>query len=301
MKTMDTTEKSAILFVDGEKGGVGKSLFTKVLLHHLELNEVDISLVDTDTNHDVADVYKGRTDISFTVSRSEAESDPWKMSKVDELFEAALEKPVVVNLPANVHRHVADWIEENDILDLCKSNDIGIYKWFLSNGSYHSVSLFADSMLEFEGKLPHVFVRNKGVSEDWSNLKNHDGFNTVISECSDSMVDIEFPKLRFVERDCIEQYGMTFLSALLSPEDYEMKILSQQRLTKFLREAGKEIKRTGILSNLLGYEGIVDVPAQWKKAKSVSDDRPSAEEMLTEIEQDEEIEIEEIEEIAEVQ
>lgn len=299
MKTMNTN--SAIFFVDGEKGGVGKSLFTKVLLHHLELNEVDFLLVDTDTNHDVADVYKGRTDISFTVSRSEAELDPWKMSKVDELFEAALSKLVVVNLPANVHRYVADWIEENDILDLCESNNIGLYKWFLSNGSYHSVSLFADSMLEFHGKLPHVFIRNKGVSEDWSNLKNHEKFNTITLEFLDRIIDIEFPKLRFVERDCIEQYSMTFLSALTSPKKYEMTILSQQRLTKFLRETGSEIKRTGILSSLPGYQGIVDVPSQWKKAKFASDEqmgsRLSAEEILASIEENREIEVEEIVEV----
>jgi len=256
--------KSAILFIDGEKGGVGKSLFAKVLLHHLELNQIDLLVVDADTNHDVASVYPGRTDISFTVSRKEAESDPWRLAKVDELFEAAFEKPVVVNLPANVHRHVADWIEENDILELCEANQIAIYKWFLCNGSYHSVSLFADSMLEFEGKLPHVFVRNKGLSQDWSNLTNHEELNSVKSEWNDRIIDIDFPILRFVERDCIEQHEMSFLSALTSPEKYKMTILSQQRLTKFLREAGKEIKKAGILSELPGYEGIVDLPAHWK-------------------------------------
>lgn len=255
----------AIFFVDGNKGGVGKSLFAKVLLHHLAINEVDLLVVDADNNHDVANVYPGRTDISFTISPSEAQSDPHRIAKVDAVFEAALEKPVVVNLPANVHRHVADWIEENDIIDLCQANEILLGKWFLSNGSYHSVSLFVDSVKEFEGKLPHIFVRNQGLCPDWSNLKQHKPFQDIKKKYR--FEEIEFPLLRFAERDFLEQHEISFLEALTSPANYGLPILSQQRLTKFLREAGNQMKTCQLLSSLKGYEGLVDLPASFGKAE----------------------------------
>ena len=85
-----------IHLIDGEKGGVGKSLFTRVMVQYAIDNKLEHTLVDADiTNQDVKRFYNYAVDAEF----SEAVN---KGDKADIIFELAREKPVIVNLPANV-------------------------------------------------------------------------------------------------------------------------------------------------------------------------------------------------------
>ncbi len=233
-----------IHLIDGEKGGVGKSLFARCLAHYFESTSVDYFLVDTDSNNaDVAEVYGGIKDISFKASDEATALNSKAAAKVDQIFDKAFEKPVLVNLPANVHEQVNYWILDNDLLEgeLVLRANVKIGKWFLSNGSYNSVKLFLESLEAYEGKLSHVLVRNYGLNPDWSNVDEREDFKKAKEKYGFS--EIKFPGLRATERDYLEENRIPFSMALSEPG---LPVLSKQRLTKFLRHAIEAIEQSGV-------------------------------------------------------
>lgn len=238
-----------INFIDGEKGGVGKSLFARCLLHYFEDNNLPFTLVDADTNADVAQIYKsGIKDINFRVADEITAMNSRQAADVDRIFELAQQKTVIINLPANVHDSVTYWIKENDLLepDVIKQTGVSICKWFLSSGSYDSVSLFLNSLRTFEGKLNHIFVRNYGLSPDWSNVDKRKEF--LEAKDKYQFEQINFPGLRFTERDYLEENRITFIKAI--EDKSQMPALSRQRLIKFLRHCCQAIEEVSFINNL---------------------------------------------------
>ena len=235
-----------IHLVDGEKGGIGKSLFCKCLNHYFESHKIDYILIDADPNNpDVAEVYDGITNIHFKASDEATAMNSKSSAKVDQIFEMAFANPVLVNLPANIHQQVAYWILDNNLLDgeIVTKAEVKICKWFLSNGSYNSINLFLNSLNTFEGKLPHCFVRNYGICLDWTTVDEREEFKQAKSKYE--FGDIGFPGLRATERDYLEENRVPFSLAL---EDSGLPILSRQRLTKFLRQTIDEIEQSGLLA-----------------------------------------------------
>jgi hypothetical protein len=237
-----------IHLIDGEKGGIGKSMFARCLAHYFAVEAIEYKLIDTDPNNpDVAEVYEGITEINFKASDEATAMNSPQAAQVDLIFEMAYEQEVLVNLPANVHASVAYWILDNDLLEgeLIKEANIKIYKWFFSNGSYNSVNLFLSSLDTYSGKLPHIFVRNYGLNSDWSNVEKREDFKKAENKYQFQIID--FPGLRATERDYLEENRIPFSVAL---EAKNLPILSKQRLTKFLRHTMEQINQTEIFSKI---------------------------------------------------
>lgn len=237
-----------IHFVDGEKGGVGKSMFARCLAHYFECHQLDYTLVDADTNNDVFDCYGGIADISFKLADEEIALSSVEANKVDQIFEAALEKPVLVNLPANVHEQVTYWITSNDLLSelITEESGVTIIKWFLSNGEFDSLKAFNTSLGTFEDKLSHILVRNKGLLTNWSKSEQSDLYQETYKQHQFTVID--FPGLPKTEQNYIQELRIP-LSQILTNRD--LSILSRQRLTKFVRETLAAIDQTGIFQNSL--------------------------------------------------
>jgi len=235
-----------IHLVDGEKGGVGKSLFARVLIEYCIEKKLSYKLVDTDrTNPDVGQIYqpkdycsknKGFKQIFFS-------EDEKKSYSTDKIFEWALKTPVIVNLPAQVYPLVTDWIEKNNLLTLGAEHGVEVCKWFVCTGGYDSVTLFIESLRRFEGRLPHVLVRNGGLCDSWSHLDGHEDLQNLIKR--DKVPVIDFPKFGYLERNLIDEKKWTFATAAKSNE---LGIISKQRLKIFLDKAYAAIESAGILS-----------------------------------------------------
>ncbi len=238
-----------INFIDGEKGGVGKSLFARCLLHYFEENHLPYTLVDADTNADVAQVYPGGIkEINFRVADEVTAMNSRQAADVDRIFELAKDKAVIINLPANVHHGVTYWIKENDLLEgeIVKQAGVSLCKWFLCSGSYDSVTLFLNSLATFEGKLSHILVRNYGLCPDWSNVDKRQQFQEAKEKYQ--FEEVNFPGLRFTERDYLEENRIPFAKAIA--EKSKMPALSRQRLIKFLRHYSQGIEAVSLINKL---------------------------------------------------
>ena len=124
-----------------KKAFLGKSLVVRTLIqYHLD-KTLPFVAVETDrSNPDVAGIYKGLCQYAvFTENEKQAD-------KADRIFEIAIEKPVIVNLAAQSHRAVFDWIERNQLLELGTEHGVSFCKWFVCNGGYDSFNLFTQSL-----------------------------------------------------------------------------------------------------------------------------------------------------------
>lgn len=229
-----------IHLIDGEKGGVGKSFFARMLIHYFISQGWSYVLVEADkTNPDVKRFYP---DEAYDLVFSEA---PKKLHQPDLIFNQALKTPVIVNLPAHVFDLVCFWTEKNRLLTVSVSQTYGVdlCKWFLCSGGYDSVQLFKDSLRHFKGELLHVFVKNLGLTDDWDFLTQDQEFQELTAKYAKSIVMMEFPACSYWERYVLDDKQLTLAQALASDE---VEILSKQRLLTFQEEVSSAFEQTGL-------------------------------------------------------
>jgi hypothetical protein len=238
-----------IHFIDGEKGGVGKSLFARTMVQYCLDNNLPFRLVEADgSNPDVGDIYgeaykqaykQDCEQIVFTENEKKA-------FEADRIFNLATENQVIVNLPSQVYKAVNRWIDYNGLLDpqLVRDYKVEICKWFVSAGGYDSLQLFMQSATKFEGKVRHLLVRNLGLCDDWAAVAKTEGLQDVIDKYK--VVQVDFPKLSYMERNLLDQKRIPFAEAM-KRENVDFPILSKQRIANFLKDAYKAIEATKLL------------------------------------------------------
>ena len=231
---------ATIYLIDGEKGGVGKSLFCRCLLHFLEQKKIDHKLVDTDPKPDVAQIYNGIKDIQFVASDEATVMYSQTAGEVDKIIDLAMKEDVIINLPGKVHQQVKFWIEGNNLLDedFIKESGVNFCKFFLSNGSDISLDLLEDSLQTYKGKLPHILVRNQGLKLDWSSVNQSDRLIELKSKYQ--FLEIDFPGLRRTDIDFIDKKKQPFSQVMA-----ELPLLSRQRVKTFLSNTMAAIESTG--------------------------------------------------------
>jgi hypothetical protein len=228
-----------IHLIDGEKGGVGKSLFARVMVQYAIAKKIEHALIDADiTNQDVKRFYNYAIDAEF----SEAVN---KGDRADIIFELARKQPVIVNLPANIFPRVNNWIIKGRLLEVADKYGVDICKWFVCDGGFESIDLFYQSMNLYKDKMLHVFVRNLGKTDDWSFLNDDTNYKNITNKFTNTLKIIDFPLLYPGDRYFIDSKKFRFDA----PEIEEiMPVMSQQRLSTFLEESHLAIENTQLFA-----------------------------------------------------
>lgn len=220
---------------DGEKGGVGKSLVVRTKIqYHLDKKKPFIAVETDRSNPDVAGVYKGLCQYAV-LTENEKQAD-----RADRIFEMAMEKPVIVNLAAQSHRAVFDWIERNQLLDLGSEQGVKFCKWFVCSGGYDSLNLFTQSLTSYDSRMQHILVRNWGICDDWEHVDEDESLQKLIKKYKVKVID--FPKFAYRERNIIDRNRLSFAEGL---KYKEFGIISKQRVANFLKAAYAAFDSTG--------------------------------------------------------
>ena len=236
-----------IHFVDGEKGGVGKSLFCRVLLEYCISKGLSdrIEFVESDiSNPDVGRIYFTDEDGNKTYIEAEFTNEDKKRSSADKVFELAAKKSVIVNLPSNIYSSVTAWFDRNNILALAKEKNVQICKWFVCNGGDSSLEKFKESVNDEKLKdITHIFVRNQVMFDDWEFLKEDEDLNKILKR--ENVLQMDFPQFSFGERNKVDAGRLTFGKALA--DDSGFGILSKQRIRIFLKDTYKGLDNLNLL------------------------------------------------------
>lgn len=155
-----------------------------------------------------------------------------QVDRADRIFEMAMEKPVIVNLAAQSHRAVFDWIERNKLLDLGSEHEVKFCKWFVCSGGYDSINLFTQSLTSYDSRVQHILARNCGICDDWEHVDEDESLQKLIKKYKFKVID--FPKLAYKERNIIDRNRLSFAEA----RDFkEFGVISKQRVANFLKSA----------------------------------------------------------------
>jgi hypothetical protein len=155
---------SGIHFVGGEKGGVGKSLFSRLLCEWFLEHSIKLCAIDADPSQG-------------TLSRGYAAyGHPVKLSafaSADRIMDRALsaERQVVVDLPAQSLGQLVRWIEAGDIVGLASELGVAVTYYHLTDGGSDSVSCLEAELRLIPPSARVTVVCNHGRSKDFSQIE----------------------------------------------------------------------------------------------------------------------------------
>lgn len=163
--TLENQPVSKIHLIGGEKGGVGKSMVSRLLAQYFIDHSLPFVGFDTDRSHGSLMRFYSDFASQALVDRYEA---------LDRIVEAAVEQPgrrVVVDLAAQTHEPLVKWMDESGVLDMADLSGISIHYWHVMDSGRDSVDLLARLLDRFGQRVHYVLVKNELRGDDFSQLE----------------------------------------------------------------------------------------------------------------------------------
>lgn len=155
---------SHLHFIGGEKGGVGKSVVARVLAQYFIDKEWPFRGFDTDKSHGA--LMRFYSDYASPVIVS-------KYEDLDKVMEVAAESEqrVLVDLAAQTHSFLSQWIDDSGIEDLARDLHVGLTYWHVMDAGRDSVDLLRKLLDHFGHRLQLVVVLNEVRGGEFDILK----------------------------------------------------------------------------------------------------------------------------------
>jgi hypothetical protein len=157
---------SAIHFIGGEKGGVGKSVVARVLAQYMIDHDIPFIGFDTDRSHGA--LLRFYTDYASPTVIDDYQS-------LDAIMETALANPeqrILVDLAAQTHHPLAKWIAESGVLDLAEELDIALYYWNVMDSGKDCADLLSNLLDQFGPRLHYRLVQNQLRDDNFTILES---------------------------------------------------------------------------------------------------------------------------------
>ena len=225
-----------IHFIGGEKGGVGKSLTARVLAQYMIDKEIPFLGFDTDRSHGaLMRFYEGFAS-PVVLDKREA---------FDVVVEAATENPerrILVDLAAQTHEPLVQWIDDAGVIELAQELGITLTYWHVMDAGRDSVDLLGKLLDRFGASLRYVLVRNQVRGGDFSVLEQS-GQQARALDMGAKVIALK--KLHEGVANKIDADSSSFWKATQS-EPGGLGLMDRQRLKMWLRDAYREIESVGI-------------------------------------------------------
>lgn len=233
----------AIHIIDGEKGGVGKSWVAYCLSEFLLARHIQFSLLAADRSNPTAtSKYEDKAkyaelydDIIGYVEFSQKES---KIDDPDILLELALERLVVIDLPAQVQAPLTNWIEQKDIFSVSEKNQIEWVRWFVCNGRKESIDLLKRSA-DFYKPAKTIVVRNYGLCDSWELFDG--SLHKTIEQYQMSVID--FPKLSDNKSILLDSNNWRFEEAIALGD---LGLVGKSDIHRYIQAVFAKFESTGL-------------------------------------------------------
>lgn len=151
-----------IHLIGGEKGGVGKSLVSRVIAQYMIDRQIPFQGFDTDRSH--GSLLRFYADYASPVVVDRYES-------LDAIIESASSGPhdkrVLVDLAAQTHDPLVKWMDESGVLELASETGLSIVYWHVMDNGKDSVDLLKKLFDRFGDRLRYVLVLNQLRGENF--------------------------------------------------------------------------------------------------------------------------------------
>ena len=166
---------SRIVFVTGDKGGVGKSFTSRVLLDWYGERGIKIKTFDTD-----------KTNSTLFRFFSSSESDGLMLNQLDTDNQGDLDaflnqvagskdEVFVIDCAARTMDRFLVWMKEVGFFELTREHDIKVTLAFVLGPEKDCVAILKDIASEFEKNAEYILIKNEGKG---SEFKVYDGSKT---------------------------------------------------------------------------------------------------------------------------
>jgi hypothetical protein len=228
-----------IHFIGGEKGGVGKSLVSRLLAQYLIDRELPFLGFDTDRSHGALLRFYSGYASPVLVDRYEA---------LDSIIEAAIEQPnrrLLVDLAAQTHDPLVKWMDESGVLEMAGESGFSITYWHVMDSGRDSVDLLKKLLDRFGARLGYVLVRNQMRGDDFS-LLERSGEQDRAEALGARTVSIKHLSDAIIQK--IDASSSSFWAAQHDTEKSRtgLGLMDRQRLKMWLRDANQQIEMAGI-------------------------------------------------------
>jgi hypothetical protein len=223
-----------IHFIGGEKGGVGKSLMSRVLAQHFIDKETPFTAYDTDKSHGA--LLRFYSDYSSLVVLDRYEA-------LDRLVEAVAQsrQPAVVDLAAQSYSILAGWIDDSGVLEVVHDMGISLTYWHVMDAGRDSVDLLQKLLDQFGSRLPLVVVLNEVRGTEFDILK--ESGQLARAESLGASV-IRLHKLSDTTMQKIDQFNTSFWAASQSTAGSSagLALFERQRVKVWLNKAYQQLE-----------------------------------------------------------
>jgi len=227
-----------IHFIGGEKGGVGKSLMSRVLAQYLIDHEQPFIGFDTDRSHGALMRFYAGYASPVVVDRYEA---------LDAIMEAAVEQPdrrILVDLAAQTHDPLVRWMDDSGVLNLADESGVGIHYWHVMDTGKDSVDLLRRLLDRFGTSLKYVLVRNQVRGSDFGVLEQS-GEQARALGLGAKIVSVK--KLHDSAINKIDAASSSFWNAKTSDgHTAALGLMDRQRVKMWLRDVYRELDDAGV-------------------------------------------------------
>lgn len=249
----------SLLWATGEKGGVGKSFFARTVLQYYVDRRWPVQAFDLDrSNPDVRRCYSQILDVQVAILSEASKFE----DSANAMFNAAIEKDVIANLPAQVGPALRSWIEQNQLLDLADELGVRLQMAWVSDAGFESLKLLKKSLNTYGDRIGHILIANYGMTDDWGFLNNDTELQELLTAHAVPVVALP----RFVgnaDRNFLDAHSLDFGSGLQHPV---LGPISRQRIKTYLRKAYAAFEAAELFTVPVASAPIAD--AQQKPQRS---------------------------------
>ncbi|MEP7281421.1 MAG: mobilization protein [Rubrivivax sp.] len=237
--TLEAAATSQIHLIGGEKGGVGKSMVSRLLAQYFLDHQQPFVGFDTDRSH-------GSLLRFYAEHTSPAVVDHYEA--LDRVVEAAVEQPgrrVLVDLAAQTHDPLVKWMDESGVLDMADLSGVAVHYWHVMDSGRDSVDLLRRLLDRFGQRVHYVIVKNQLRGDDFSQLQRSGELDRALGLGARVM---EFRRLHEPVVQKIDARNSSFAAARQagSIDGPGLSLMERQRLKMWMGHAYDAIARLGV-------------------------------------------------------
>jgi hypothetical protein len=159
---------NSLNFIGGEKGGVGKSVVSRVLAQYFIDKGRPFTGFDTDRSH--TSFTRFYSDFASPVIVDSYEGLDRLVVAFEDQSVGSEQKSVIVDLAAQTAAPLTRWIKDSDLFSVMKDMGIAVNFWHVADAGKDSVDLLGRLVNTFEDGPNYFIVKNQGRGSDFSQL-----------------------------------------------------------------------------------------------------------------------------------
>lgn len=226
---------SAINFIGGEKGGVGKSVVSRVLAQLFIDQQIPFVGFDTDRSH--ATFRRFYADYAAPTVIDDYAS-------LDRIAEAISDDPkrqVLVDLAAQTMPPLSRWIDDSGLIGMLADENIPVRFWHVMDDGRDSLDLLGKLLATYGSSVGYVVVLNHGRGGDFRAFHESEAKRTAMEE---GAAIVELRRLHEASMRKIDHFDTSFWAALNHRGgEQALGILERQRLKVWLARTYEDFSR----------------------------------------------------------